>query len=208
MHGRLPVVLVASFVAIGAACNGGGGSTPTSPTPPTTTPPVATTASLSGTISSSTGGGVAGATVTITDGANGGRSTTTSTTGTYRFDGLTPSNGNVIATADGWEDNGNGLFITGNATLSMTLRAIPYSRAGSGNTVFDVPRRTTRIAVFARWNGNSTSNFILRHVGGFSIVNEILRNNNPYNGTHQTNGGRLEIIDSGNISEWRITEMP
>ena len=108
----------------------------------------------------------------------------------------------------GWDENGGGLFIDGRTALSFTLRLIPYQFASAGNQVFDVPRRQTRIAVFARWSGTGTSNFILREVNGGGIVNEILRERNPYTGTHTTDGGRLETISSGNIVEWRITEQP
>lgn len=204
MFRPLPYFVLACALTV--AC--GGGSSPTSPTPPaTTTPPPATTASLSGSVSSSTGGPVTGATVTIADGSNAGRSTTTSSTGTYRFDNLTPSNGNVIVRASGFEDNGNGLFITGSASLNFTLRAIFFNITGSRNSVIDLPRRNTRVQIFGRWNGSGTSNFIVRYVGGFSIVNAILRDSNPYQGTHAITGGPIEIVSSDNIIEWRFTEV-
>jgi hypothetical protein len=199
-----------AFVILLAGCSGSDGpSTPTAPSAPSTpTPPAVTTVTLSGTVSSSTGAGVGGASVAITDGPNAGRSTTTSTNGAYSLGNLTPGTGFVYVRIAGWEEGGTNVALTANRTLPFTLKVIPYAASGAGNTVFDVPRRSTRVAVFARWNGNSTSNFILRHVDGGGIVNAILRNANPYNGTHQIDGGRLEIVSSENISEWRITEQP
>lgn len=204
MSRSLPLFVV--LCAFSIAC--GGGSSPTSPTPPAnSTPPPNTTASLAGTVTSSTGGGVPGAVVTIADGVNAGRSTTTSSTGTYRFDNLTAGNGNVFARASGFEDGGNGLFITGSASLNFTLRAIFFNITGGRNSVIDLPRRNTRMQVFGRWNGSGTSNFIVRHVGGSGIVNAILRDSNPYQGVHTTTGGPIEIVSSDNITEWRFTEV-
>jgi hypothetical protein len=198
------IVVLASLIA---GCNSSDGpSTPTAPTTPTAPAPVAT--SLSGTVTSSTGGPVPGASVTITDGSNAGRSTTTATNGTYRIDGLTASNGNVFARAGGFDDDGRGAFISGATTLNFTLRAIFFNISGARNSVIDLPRRSTRMIVFGRWSGTGTSNFIVRPVGGVSIVNAILRDANPYQGTHTTTGGPIEIISSENIVEWRFTEVP
>lgn len=74
------LVLVGLFAA---SCSGN--STAPSNTPPVTAPPVVTTFTLSGTVTSSTGAAISGATVRIIDGANAGRSTTTSSTGAYSF---------------------------------------------------------------------------------------------------------------------------
>lgn len=185
----------------------GGGSSPTSPTPPANNTPAPVATSLSGTVTSSTGGGVPGAVVTITDGVNAGRSATTGTTGTYRIDGLTAANGNVFARAAGFDESGSGLFITGAASQNFVLRAIFFNITGARNSVIDLPRRSTRVQIFGRWNGRGTSNFIVRYVGGFSIVNAILRDANPYTGTHAITGGPIEIISSDNIDEWRFTEV-
>lgn len=198
-----PAVLFVA--ALAAAC--GGGSSPTSPTPPVNNPPAPVATSLSGTVTSSTGGGVPGAVVTITDGVNAGKSATTGTTGTYRIDGLTAANANVFARATGFDESGSGLFITGSASQNFVLRAIFFNISGARNSVIDLPRRSTRVQIFGRWNGRGTSNFIVRYVGGFSIVNAILRDANPYQGTHAITGGPLEIISSDNIDEWRFTEV-
>lgn len=185
----------------------GGGSSPTSPTPPANNTPAPVATSLSGTVTSSTGGGVPGAVVTITDGVNAGRSATTGTTGTYRIDGLTAANGNVFARAVGFDESGSGLFITGSASQNFVLRAIFFNVTGRGNSVFDLPRRSTRVRIYGRWSGTGTSNFIVRPVGGSSLVNAILRNANPYEGVHSTTGGPIEITSSENIVEWRFTEV-
>lgn len=197
------IVILSTAIAL-SGCTGSE-SSPTSPTPPAPPTPVAT--SLSGTVSSSTGGTVPGAVVTISDGANAGRSATTATNGTYRIDGLTASNGNVLVRANGFEDNGNGTFLTGSTTMNFTLRAIFFNVTGRGNAVFDLPRRSTRMRIYGRWSGTGASNFIVRPVGGISLVNAILREQNPYEGTHTTSGGPIEIVSSENIIEWRFTEV-
>jgi hypothetical protein len=111
--------------------------TPSPPPPPTPAPapsppaaPVA--ASLSGTVATSAGGPLAGASVTILDGSNAGRSTTTGSAGTYRFDGLQSSNGNVSAKAAGYQESIRGLYIDGNASLNFTLAAVPAAPTFTG----------------------------------------------------------------------------
>jgi hypothetical protein len=75
---------------------------------------------------------VPGATVTILDGANGGRSTTTSSAGAYRFDALQSSNGNVSAKSTGYQESIRGLYIDGAATLNFTLSAVPVAPTFTG----------------------------------------------------------------------------
>ena len=48
------------------------------------------------------------------------------------------------------------------------------------------------------------ANFIV-HIGGRSVVNEILRDSITYDGTHLTTGGVVEY-KSGSIS-WTFTEV-
>lgn len=113
--------------------------TPSPPPPPAPTPapapsppaaPVAT--SLSGTVATSAGAPLAGASVTILDGSNAGRSTTTGSAGAYRFDGLQSSNGNVSAKAAGYQESIRGLYIDGNASLNFTLAVVPAAPTFTG----------------------------------------------------------------------------
>jgi Abnormal spindle-like microcephaly-assoc'd, ASPM-SPD-2-Hydin len=80
-----------------------------------------------------------------------------------------------------------------------------FTKTGSGNSVFDMPTDVRRVRIFGRWSGAGTSNFIVR-VGGTSVVNAILRDRNPYEGTHLVTGGVVQITSSENIVEWRFTE--
>jgi len=193
------VIVLASLVS---ACGDDGGSptTPTSPAP--------TVVSLTGSVSSSSGNRLASATVTILDGSNAGRSTTTNANGDYRFDSLSRSNGNVAARAGGHLDASRGLFIDGTTPLNFTLQAAPlFSASGQGNTVFDMPTYVRRLQIRGVWNGTGTSNFIVR-IGSNLVVNEILRDmpNQTYQGVHSTTGGTTEITNSSAIS-WTFTEV-
>ena len=107
---------------------------PPAPTPaPAPSPPAApVAASLSGTVATSAGAPLAGASVTILDGSNAGRSTTTGSAGTYRFDGLQSSNGNVSAKAAGYQESIRGLYIDGNASLNFTLAVVPAAPTFTG----------------------------------------------------------------------------
>jgi hypothetical protein len=87
---------------------------------------------LAGTVATSAGAPLAGATISILDGSNGGRSTTTNSAGAYRFDGLQSSNGNVSAKASGYQESIRGLYIDGNASLNFTLTAVPASPTFTG----------------------------------------------------------------------------
>lgn len=199
---------VALFVCLGsiAACGGGGGGTPTTPAPPTT-PSV--TGTLSGNISSAAGGGIGGATVRITDGPNAGRSAETDGGGRYEFTGLTPSGFTIDVVAPAHVGASRGITVSPsspNVTSNFTLLPTQlWTRSGGGNAVFEMPRYITRVRIFGRWSGGGTSNFIVR-VGGSLEVNAILRDRNPYEGTHLVAGGTVEIVSSENIVEWRFTE--
>lgn len=82
----------------------------------------------------------------------------------------------------------------------------PFSRTGSGNAVFDMPRGSLRMHIYGRWNGQGLSNFQVR-IGGRLVVNAVLREQNPYEGIHLVAGGVVEVVSSDNIEEWRFTEQ-
>jgi hypothetical protein len=81
-------LIIALTVALATACSGN-----TAPSSASTPPvvPTPTTYTLNGTVTATTGGPISGATVRILDGANAGRSTTTSSAGSYSFTGLSDS---------------------------------------------------------------------------------------------------------------------
>ena len=190
-----------------SACGGGGGS-PTSPAPSPTPAPVVT-GTLSGVITSAAGGGVGGAVVRIVDGPNAGRTATADGNGRYELTGLTLSGFTIEVTAPDHVGSSRGVTVspaTPTATANFTLLPSQlWTRSGSGNSVFDMPRHVTRVRIYGRWSGSGTSNFIVR-VGGFTEVNAILRNRNPYEGVHIVTGGTVEIVSSENIVEWHFTE--
>jgi hypothetical protein len=114
-----------------AACDDSGSAPTPAPTPtppPTTTPPpppAPTVASLSGKVVSDSGNVIGGATVTVLDGPDTGRTVgVTGANGEYRFDQLTISNANFVARASGYEEDRKGTFVNGTNTLDFILRAV------------------------------------------------------------------------------------
>jgi hypothetical protein len=80
-----------------------------------------------------------------------------------------------------------------------------WTRAGQGNTVFDMPVWVRRVRIQGTWNRTGNSNFIVR-VGGSLVLNEILRDSITYDGIHLVSGGVVEIVSSNNIA-WAFTEV-
>ncbi|MCL4814501.1 MAG: carboxypeptidase regulatory-like domain-containing protein [Vicinamibacteraceae bacterium] len=120
------------------ACGGSGGGNPAKPSAPgaQAPTPAPTTFSLSGKVTetaptSSTP--IAGARVSIGDGPNAGRSTTTDAAGTYTFASLERSGFTVTASADGYEPRSQGVDLTANRTVNFQLRPLgPRTTFGSG----------------------------------------------------------------------------
>src|SRR5438045_1810986 len=103
--------VVVGALAAWAGCSGGNATntTPTSPTP--------NTFSLSGTITSnSTRSGIQGATVSIVDGPNAGRSATTDGSGNYSLTALHLSGFTVSVSAAGYVSASQGVTLTSNQT--------------------------------------------------------------------------------------------
>jgi hypothetical protein len=110
---------VVLFVALASAC--GGSNSTTSPTPT----PTATTFSLSGTVTdSTTASGISGVTVTVADGVNAGKSTTTSSSGSYSFTGLLQSGFTVNVSATNYLTQSKSVTLTSNQTLSFSLAPV------------------------------------------------------------------------------------
>ncbi len=203
-HCIISVIVAASIVGT-VACGSATPSAPTTPTPtPTSTP---TLVALTGTVSAVGGARLAGATVRIGDGVNAGRSATTSNIGEYRLDNLTAGNANVSAAASGYEEKVGGVYINGANTLNFTLRtAAPWSRSGTGNTVFDMPTYITRVRIIGTYTAGG-SNFIV-YIGGRLIVNDIIGTRWPStvsDGMYVTTGGVVQITNSTGVV-WSFTE--
>lgn len=103
-------------------------------TPPVGGGPVPGGVALSGIVTAAGSGlPISGATVRILDGANTGRSVSTTASGSYRFDGLATGNANVSAGANGYQETRLGTFINGTNTLNFSLpTGGPRSSFGAG----------------------------------------------------------------------------
>src|SRR5438093_8643959 len=112
------------FMAI--AC-GGGNSTTTSPSSPGQ---MANTFSLSGLVTNSVDGTViSGATVSIADGPNAGKSATTDGSGNYGFTGLQQAGFTVNVSAANYLGYSKPVTLTSNQTLSFQLARVPATSA-------------------------------------------------------------------------------
>lgn len=196
----------------------GDSKSPTAPSPvtpspapapqPTPTPaPTPQFAAVFGVVTNArTGAPVAGATVNILAPNHPPISTSTDGNGYYHAAPVPQGKVTIEYRAVGYLGINQTPTIAGDTRHDVRLDPV-FSITGRGNQVFDLPARQMRIRVYARWSGRGTSNFAL-YVGGRLIVNTILRNQNPYEGTHLVFGGtsRTEIAD--NVEEWRIEEIP
>lgn len=205
---RTSAIFPALFVL--ASC---GSKPPTAPTPP-----VPTIVSLVGSVITRGGATLSGATVRIDDGPNAGKSATTNEHGEYRFDGLIAGNGNVSAVADGYDSVTTGINIDGRTPLNFNLlTSEPWSKSGTGDAVFYIPRYINQVHVVGVYTGVS-SRFIVR-VGTCAIVDDRLGTSVPRTSSDGTflvlpagntpersdSEERVEIIDSPGVA-WSITE--
>src|SRR6476659_973923 len=109
-----------SALAWTAACSVDKG-TATTPSPSPTT-----TFLLSGRVSSSENSApITGATLSIVDGPNAGKSTTTDASGNYSFTALQQSGFTVNATAADFFSQSGGVTLTSDRTLNFSLRRQP-----------------------------------------------------------------------------------
>ena len=92
---------------------------------------------------------------------------------------------------------------------SSLIPAGLFTKVGTGDTVFDIPARVTRIRIQGTYTANS-SNFIVKIAGKSGLVNEILgtsQNRTVFEGTYViAGGGTVEITRSSGVS-WRFTEV-
>lgn len=203
---HLRTIVALAFTVVAAGCSGNSSTGPT-PTPTPAPVPTPSTFTLSGRVTSTTPNiVVAGATVTIADGPNAGRSVRTDAGGGYSFTGLATSGFTLNASATGYAATATSVTLTSSQTRDFQLTPAPlFAAAGAGNTVFDMPTYVSRVRIQGRWNGTSNSNFIV-FVGGRLIVNEILRQSITYDGTHAVVGGVTQVTDSVAIA-WSINEV-
>lgn len=200
IRSALPLFFLLSLVA----CGGSDGGSPTSPSPA----PTPTTFNLTGqVVNDSTGSGIAGATVTIVDGPNASRGTTTDGAGNYSLTGLQASGFTVRARAQYYNESSEGVTLTTNRIQNLRLRPIPpFSRSGVGNTVFDMPLHVRRLRIRGTYTGRS-SNFVV-WIGGDLEVNELLGTSwgkLTYDGLHAVVGGFTEVKLSDGVS-WSMVE--
>lgn len=192
------------FVALFAISGCGSNMAPTAPS----------RVSLGGTVTAQDGARLSGATVRIADGLNAGQATTTNNNGEYRFDDLAVGNGSVSAVADGYDSMIRSSYIDGAIPLNFTLRtSVPWSQAGTGSAVFDMPKFITAVHVIGVYTG-VTSNFSV-HVGNCLIIEDQLgtgARRTISDGTYSVtpaltpSSGIVEIIvDSPDVS-WSFTE--
>lgn len=99
----------------------------------------------------------------------------------------------------------------GSDTKQVTARGVrdPFTRSGSGPTVFDMPTGITRVRITGNKPG-SCENFII-WIGGRLVVNEIIGTCSigigpNYDGTHLVSGTVVEVRSSIGVN-WTITEI-
>ena len=205
-------LLAAAALILGlvmAACGGSGGSA--APTAPTT--PVQPTVNyvVSGTVTAADASGLAGALVSVADGPNAGRSTTTDGSGAYSLS--LPSGGGFTVTisANGYLSQAKGITLTPSSpTGSFSARLLPariWTASGTGDTVFDMPTYITRVKITGDYTSYS-SNFIV-HIGSAHVVNELVGTGwgqTHFEGTYVTTGGVVQILSSSGV-RWTFTEV-
>ncbi len=205
-------LIPAAFLLVLAAC--GSGSGPTTPTTPT--PPVQTSFSLSGGLFDSkvASNKVPGATLTIADGANAGKTTVSDGSGNYRMTGVMPG-GFTMTISSTAEYVGKAFSVampSADTVVNFRLDPVPppiFTRSGVGNMVFDMPTYVSRVRIQASYP-DRCQNFVVL-IAGRLIVNEILgtcsiASGRSYDGTHTTSGGVVETQISTGVS-WTFTEV-
>jgi hypothetical protein len=146
----------------------------------------------------------------IVDGPRAGTTVGTDSSGRYQFTGLPEmgfsaevSHPSFVGASRGFTVSPSSPNVTGNFTL---LPAQKWTRSGTGNTVFDMPRYFTRARIVGDYTG-SGQNFVI-WIGGDLEVNEILGTHwksTHYEGVHLISGGLVEVKLSDGV-RWSITE--
>lgn len=93
----------------------------------------------------------------------------------------------------------------GGQTINVNVPV--WSKAGSGDTVFDMPTHVSRVKITGDYTKNS-SNFVV-YIGGRLIVNELVGTGwgtTHFEGTYVTSGGVVEIKLSSGVA-WTFMEV-
>jgi hypothetical protein len=116
---------------IAVACGGGSPNSPSSSTPSPATP---ATFSLTGLVTDiTTGAGLSGATVSVADGPNAGKSALTDSSGNYTLAGLQQSSFTLNASASNYVSQSKAVTLASSQTLSFQLgRSTPPAGGFSG----------------------------------------------------------------------------
>ena len=206
-----PSLLLYAALLIATGC--GGSKSPTAPNEPAAPPAVTVTGlTLSSAGGCSTGGVcIAPGNFTLTATAQRSDGTTADVSSQAQWNSSNSgvaavSSSGVVTVTNTGDTDVFANFSGRSAGLTVRVPA-PWTASGSGNTVFNMPTYVSRVRIRGVWNGQQTSNFIV-HIGGKSVVNEILRNTpgNSFEGTYLTNGGVVEIVSSTFIS-WTFTQV-
>jgi hypothetical protein len=141
------------------------------------------TLSLTGKVSDSiTSTGVSGATITIIDGANAGKSTITDAAGAFSFIALQPSSFTVNVSANNYASQSRGVTLTSSQTLSLRL-AHSISLTGQvtdGSTSAPISGATVSINGRYRAITDSLGNYTVSgclDAGGDSNITSVSANN-------------------------------
>ncbi len=180
------------------------------------------TYSVSGTVTDGTSGGVLpGISVSITDGANAGKSATTSSSGGYSIGSVSPGSLTMSFSAGGYQTGTKTVSVSGNTRVDFVLQRVAgppppppgpppaaWSRSGVGDNVFDMPSSVARVHITGRYTGYS-SNFIV-YIGGHLVVNELLGtgwDTTTYDGVLLSGGGGVVEIKYSSGVSWSFTEV-
>lgn len=177
------VVLLVVVILLGslsmAAC-GGSGSSATSPSPT----PSPTTATLSGTVVDAlTSGVLAGAAISIFDGPNAGRSTTSDANGAFQLTGLAVGGFTINVRRDGYDNLSQGVTLTADQTLSVRLAK-------------------TRLALSGAWTGTYTQTLYGNQTTASVPTATLSQTGTAVTGTFRTSGTYQGTFDGTLTSEF------
>ena len=164
---------ILTLCALALACSGS--SAPTSP-PSTSPPPPPTTFALTGHVFDLIAGGpLNGATITILDGRNASRMTTSDANGAFRLPGLMVGGFTVRVRYDGYDSIFRGLTFVADTSMDVQMRPAMQTLAGTwAGTLSFFPATSAREDV-------AIPELTVTHAG--SSVSSTFRTSGPYQGS-------------------------
>lgn len=211
----LPVLALCAV----AACSGSNSpTTPSTPTPaPTPTPaaPTVTAITIGGACQTNTPCAAPGptqlsATATL---SNGTQQTITSTANWSSSDGnIATVNATGLVTVHNQGQANIVATYQGRAEGTTVVVPAPWTTNGIGDNVIQLPPYVSRMRIDATYSG-SCQNFVVRPVGGVSLVNVIIGTcsvadtRSPFTGTYPVTGGAMIQITISTGVNWRFTEI-